>query len=210
MSRAVGATAFWHEYVPDAGPSGGGDIMWRKMPHVMLAKVAEALALRKAFPWDPNREVGIGSDVYTSEEMAQAENVAPVETVTERVAGRASLRAFAEAVADMDPDTIRSVRAELFPEASGVADLTEDQRAVLLARLSGGGAVEGSEVQEDGEDGSPPVVEGQATELEDAAQPLEGGGSACEAPSPFGEALCLLPKGHRGIHRAGDAETWPR
>jgi phage recombination protein Bet len=40
MSRPVGATAFWHEYVPDAGQSGQGDVMWRKMPHVMVAKVA--------------------------------------------------------------------------------------------------------------------------------------------------------------------------
>jgi len=48
VSRAIAATAFWDEYVPDAGQSGNGDIMWRKMPRVMIAKVAEALALRKA------------------------------------------------------------------------------------------------------------------------------------------------------------------
>lgn len=38
------ATARWVEYVPDQA------FMWNKMPHVMLAKCAEALALRKAFP----------------------------------------------------------------------------------------------------------------------------------------------------------------
>lgn len=55
------ASARWEEYYP--GEKQGA--MWRKMPHVMLAKVAEALALRKAFPADL-------SGVYTSEEMGQA------------------------------------------------------------------------------------------------------------------------------------------
>lgn len=55
------ATARWLEYVPEA-PS---DQMWRKMPFLMLAKCAEALALRKAFP----RQL---SGMYEQAEMAQA------------------------------------------------------------------------------------------------------------------------------------------
>ncbi len=61
------ATARWSEYCPDAGESGRGDIMWQKMPHTMLAKCAEALALRKGFP----REV---ATLYAKEEMDQADN----------------------------------------------------------------------------------------------------------------------------------------
>lgn len=67
VGRPIGATAYWHEYKPE-----DQDFMWVRMPRVMIAKVAEALALRKGFPYDPERRQGIGADVYTADEMAQA------------------------------------------------------------------------------------------------------------------------------------------
>lgn len=59
------ATARWAEYYP-------GDLsgkMWQKMPHTMLGKCAEALALRKGFP---KQLAGL----YAREEMDQAESQA--------------------------------------------------------------------------------------------------------------------------------------
>lgn len=60
--HATYAVAKWASYAIETNP------IWRKMPDVMLAKCAESLALRKAFPNDM-------SGIYTDEEMAQADVV---------------------------------------------------------------------------------------------------------------------------------------
>lgn len=66
--QASVGVAYWDEYVPKEGH----DTMWRKMPHTMISKVAEALGLRKAYPQDL-------SGLYTNDEMQQtdAKEMAP-------------------------------------------------------------------------------------------------------------------------------------
>ena len=61
----VGATAHFSEY---AGRKKDGSLtsMWATKPHIMLAKCAEAIALRKAFPAEM-------AGVYTNEEMPEVE-----------------------------------------------------------------------------------------------------------------------------------------
>ena len=62
FAEATWAIARWESYAVMNNP------IWKKMPDVMLAKCAESLALRKAFPNDL-------SGIYTDEEMSQVDVV---------------------------------------------------------------------------------------------------------------------------------------
>ena len=59
MAHPISATAFFEEYAKPTSP------MWSRMPRLMLSKVAESLALRKAFPR------GL-ANLYEPSEMDQA------------------------------------------------------------------------------------------------------------------------------------------
>lgn len=69
------AVATWDEYavyISKKGQQPQLSPMWAKMPALMLGKVCESLALRKAFPMEL-------SGLYTTDEMGQADNQAPAE-----------------------------------------------------------------------------------------------------------------------------------
>lgn len=99
-TRPVWGVAYWNEYVQMTRDRTTGKerpaAMWAKMPRVMLAKVAESIALRKAFPED-------AGGLYTDDEMGQADNGRPERDgaeepkVTTRARAKASLPPQSEA-----------------------------------------------------------------------------------------------------------------
>lgn len=108
ISRPIVGVARYDEYV-QTKKDGNPNAMWAKMPYNMLAKCAEAQALRKAFP---EKLAG----VYSTDEVGQASNVAPpspaqlpIPSVTpEDIAARG-----AQAVNEAVPGNVKGARAGL-------------------------------------------------------------------------------------------------
>jgi phage recombination protein Bet len=80
QGRSAVGVAFFSEYA-QTKKDGGLTSFWATKPHIMLAKCAEALAIRKAFPEDT-------SGLYVAEEMGDAAGEPVVERPSLPAAGR--------------------------------------------------------------------------------------------------------------------------
>lgn len=112
------ATAKWDEYYP--GDKGG--IMWRKMPHNMLGKCAEAKALRKAFP-------AVMSGLYVAEEMHQAG--VGVQTPEQKAAANQNA-VFAKAKKNLEALTDKAKLEDYRGKIEESDKYTEPQKVELL------------------------------------------------------------------------------
>jgi phage recombination protein Bet len=116
---AYTATARYAEYVPAPGQ----DHMWKRMPHVMLGKCAEALALRKAFP----QQLG---GLYVKEELEQARPDFVTEATS--IADQYALPPVSTLPPEADPDG--DARGE--PEVHPVSVQRQAQLAPGVVRIT--------------------------------------------------------------------------
>lgn len=127
------AVALWSSY-------NGGVNLWKQMPATMLAKCAEMLALRKAFPAD-------FSGIYGQEEMDQANRPLPVDEAPAALATgdavEARLMATIAAATGPELDGVLAAtrlareQGELTPDrVVRLADAMKARRAALLATVA--------------------------------------------------------------------------
>lgn len=132
FKEPVFAVATYEEYV-QVKKDGSANAMWSKMPANMLAKCAEALALRKAFPDD-------AGGLYTAEEMGQAdvgEHLEQVEAVDPERVWREAWKGVIERAGDKDRGNAAAevVLIGLHGAVVNPSGLSDDEKIEFAARL---------------------------------------------------------------------------
>jgi hypothetical protein len=126
------AVAIYNEYKA-TDKDGNITKFWRDMAALMIAKVAEALALRKAFPLDL-------SGLYTVEEMQQAENTVEAPVHQAPAPTRVAVETPVEIVREPAPESVQQTKPE--PKSEVNIELINDMQALLVGCFAGGSSVE--------------------------------------------------------------------
>lgn len=124
------AVALFSEY---AGTTKDGSYtqMWATKGVIMIAKCAEALALRKAFPQDL-------SGIYTAEEMAQADNETRATAPAPKGKPASRVQQAMEAEADPEPEDLgEKVERDWLEEAATLTDVDELRSLWMEAQAAG-------------------------------------------------------------------------
>lgn len=122
FAEPITSVATWDHYV-QRNKEGGAAGLWGKMGPTMLAKCAEALSLRRAFPAEL-------SGLYTAEEMAQTD---PVEATVLPTMGATPTGGVYEALGNDSQEAVQALASNV------LATMKESGANAAMAILEGAG-----------------------------------------------------------------------
>lgn len=141
-SRPVTGVAFFGEYAQTTR-DGGLTKFWRSMPHVMIAKCAEALAMRKAFPEDTSglyvpEELGSDAGTRVDYDVTPSESYDPLPppALASADAARPFVERLAAAASHDECNAITKDAGSAFPKGSRERDAVADAYRAAMSRLA--------------------------------------------------------------------------